>query len=103
MKKNRKFYSTDWEFVSRQRKELAGWKCQKCGMQFEENCNVKFVNDGGHRKVMTLTVHHKDRNTLNNKPENLIVLCSACHCRAELPLIRQEKRAEAHKNQGELF
>jgi 5-methylcytosine-specific restriction endonuclease McrA len=24
-------------------------------------------------------IHHKDRNRLNNKPENLICICKSCH------------------------
>jgi 5-methylcytosine-specific restriction endonuclease McrA len=34
------------------------------------------------RAVLTLTVHHIDRNPGNNQPGNLIALCSGCHRRA---------------------
>jgi hypothetical protein len=103
MKKTPKDYTPDWPEVSLAVKSAAKWTCQACGEKFLNECSSKFVGDGARRKLLILTVHHKDRNPINNAPENLICLCSACHCRAELPLIRQEKRAEREKDQADLF
>lgn len=103
VKKTLKDYPPDWAEISLACKEAANWTCQECGEKFINKCSSKFVTEGGRRKLLILTVHHKDRNPLNCKPENLVVLCSPCHCRAELPLIRAEKRAEREKSQEDLF
>lgn len=103
MKKNKSHYPKNWDEISISVKTEAGWRCEKCGEAFEPGCNIKYFGLKSNRKQLTFTVHHKDRNPMNNKRENLIALCSACHCRAELPIIRQEKRAETHRDQVELF
>lgn len=52
-------------------KERDDYSCQVCG-SFED-----------------LRVHHKDKNPLNNKMENLITLCDACHKK----LHKEERKA----------
>lgn len=103
MKKSLKDYPPDWPQIAISLKRKAGWMCEKCGEFFPNETGSKFVEIRGRRTIITLTVHHKDRNPWNCKQENLIVLCSPCHCRAELPLIQAEKRREAEKHQIELF
>ena len=47
----------------------AGHKCEQCGWAKE--------NPSSHR--IPLTVHHKDGDSRNTRPENLEVLCPCCH------------------------
>lgn len=44
--------------------------------------------DCGNTDIRVLEVHHVDRNRLNNKLENLVVLCANCH------LIRHHKQRD---------
>lgn len=44
-------------------------KCERCGYD---------------RQVKILQVHHLDRNTGNNAPENLVLLCRNCHAEDHL-------------------
>jgi len=99
-RKTIKEYPDNWEEIARGIKERDGWRCQECGLEFAPD--VKKVVDGN-GKTQTLGVHHKDRNPQNNDPANLITLCSACHCRAEWPLIRREMWEKKHKDQLKLF
>lgn len=100
MKKTKKHYPPNWIEISYKIKMRDGWQCQDCGLQFSPtDKRVKDKNG----KIQTLGVHHKDRNPLNSNPENLITLCSACHCRAEWPLIRREMAEKRNKNQLNLF
>jgi len=99
-KKNYKYYPENWIEIAYKIKMRDGWRCQECGLQFSEvEKRVKDKNG----KTQTLGVHHKDRNTMNSDPDNLITLCSACHCRAEWPLIRAEIKIQKNKNQLNLF
>jgi len=53
-----------WE-INNQARIRAGYKCEVCG--------------GCGSAAHSIMVHHKDRNFLNNSPENLQVLCPSCH------------------------
>jgi len=97
-RKTKEHYPPNWKEIAWQVKERDGWQCQECGLQFAPNIR-RVEDDRG--KPQTLGVHHKDRNTLNNHPDNLITLCSACHCRAEWPLIRRELHRRRHERQLE--
>lgn len=57
---------------SKLRKRLikAGYKENKC-----EDCGINKWNE----KDLGLELHHKDRNKLNNRLENLAILCPNCH------------------------
>ncbi len=59
-------YSDNWNAISREKREKAGYNCQDCGQCFK------------HRK-RDLHVHHMDGMKYNNKPNNLRVLCVKCH------------------------
>jgi len=41
-----------------------------------ENCGQKF----GKRKI---TIHHKNGNSHDNRPQNLLILCRQCHDKIE--------------------
>lgn len=58
-------YPADWPLIAYQIKRAAHNRCERCGAP-----NTLF-------KV--LTVHHLDRNKLNNHPANLVALCQRCH------------------------
>lgn len=64
-------YPPDWPEIAEAVKARADWKCQECG-------RWHFPPNG-----YTLTVHHKDHNTLNSDPSNLVALCQRCHLRVE--------------------
>lgn len=61
------------DFVRNYMMEQAGYKCQRCG--WDE------INP--YTKKTPLQIHHIDGNSLNNRPENLIVLCPNCHALTE--------------------
>lgn len=60
-------------------KQLAQWRCQKCGLQCIPPGEKTSEQIRRERRVYTLQVHHWDRNPANNHRGNLIALCSACH------------------------
>jgi 5-methylcytosine-specific restriction endonuclease McrA len=57
-----------------------GYKCQTCG------------NDGNWMyKKLSLQIHHIDGDSLNNKPDNLTILCPNCHTQTDSWGIKNEK------------
>ena len=64
-------YRPNWRETSKQEKEKPGFRCQYCGRH--ENL----------KHGVFLSTHHLDGNTLNDRAENLRVLCNRCHLRAE--------------------
>ena len=60
-------YTVDWIEISRQRKEIAGYRCSDC----------RLVLKGSH----LLHTHHLDGNKAENHPSNLLVVCIDCHNR----------------------
>ena len=66
---NKKLYDPHWKQISEATILAIGETCQVCGKK----------RDRENKKNGWLTVHHKDRNPANNKPENLLVVCPRCH------------------------
>ena len=64
-------YPADWKALAEAVKTMDGWKCRSCGHPHEP--------DAGY----TLTVHHRDGDTFNNTPDNLVSLCQRCHLAAQ--------------------
>ena len=60
-------YPREWPERAMAVKDLAGWRCQRCGHPHDP--------PSGH----TLTVHHLDCDPGNLAEENLIALCQRCH------------------------
>ena len=60
-------YPANWAEISLAMRNWTGWKCEACGAQ----------HDWESRHV--LTIHHLDRNPMNNDPRNLLVCCQRCH------------------------
>jgi len=72
-------YPDNWSEIARAIKEAAKWRCAKCGWQ----C-IRPGEDTSHlshseRMAKTLTVHHYNRVPEDNRPENLVALCTGCH------------------------
>ena len=84
---DRSKYPPNWGEIAAAVKRRAGWKCERCGQPH-----------GYPPHGQVLTVHHRDHDPMNNKPENLIALCAACHLREEGRWKRSAKGL-----QGELF
>ena len=73
-----KRYPNNWQEIALSVKENAGWRCTKCHQQ----CLRPGKQSGltkSERCALTLTVHHRNRIPEDNRPENLIALCTACH------------------------
>ena len=60
-------YAENWREIARAIKEKAGWCCEACHHPHDPAAGY------------TLTVHHIDGNSLNDKPWNLAALCQRCH------------------------
>jgi len=65
----RALYPKNWNEIAARIKAERGNRCEACGW------------DG--RKPQPLTVHHLDYDPANCDPENLIVLCAACHLKLQ--------------------
>ena len=87
MPMKRELYPAEWNRIAEEKKEAAGWKCERCGMQ----CRKPGEKFDTHKR--TLTVHHIDRDPRNCKPENLTALCAGCHLKAH----REERRNDGSK------
>jgi 5-methylcytosine-specific restriction endonuclease McrA len=109
MPMNRSLYSEDWEQVSKQVRERAGWKCEQCGVKNGalirrqrsnpalwryKKRNETHLLPGEYEIKVVLTVHHigvtkpdgtpgSPADKLDNRPENLIALCQRCHLAAD--------------------
>lgn len=88
MPMKRELYPADWNRIAGEKKDSAGWKCEKCGKQ----CRKPGETFDTHSR--TLTVHHIDGNPGNCSPENLIALCAGCHLAAH----RRERKQNGHQN-----
>ena len=62
-------YPENWDEISREVKEAAGWMC--------EHCNHPHDPPAGY----TLTTHHLDAIKSNCDRSNLAALCQRCHLR----------------------
>jgi len=70
---NKKKYPVDWNSISaRIRFDRAQNRCEICGAQNYQPHPVT-------GKKVVLTVAHLNRNTADNRDENLKALCQSCH------------------------
>lgn len=72
-------YPDNWNEIASQKKEAVNWICQKCGMQCLKPSDDISKLTKSERTKKTLVVHHADYKPENNRPENLIPVCTACH------------------------
>ncbi|QCS48126.1 HNH endonuclease (plasmid) [Picosynechococcus sp. PCC 11901] len=76
--KNR--YPENWPDIALKVKQAARWRCQECGLKcIEPGQKTKGLSRSEIAKHR-LAVHHQNYKPEDNRPENLIALCSACHC-----------------------
>jgi predicted HNH restriction endonuclease len=72
-------YPDNWPEIAFKLKQEANWKCALCGWQcLKPHENTKGLTKS-ERSKRTLTVHHRNYQPEDNRPENLICLCTACH------------------------
>ncbi|WP_071591926.1 HNH endonuclease [Baaleninema simplex] len=72
-------YPPNWSAISLAVKESANWKCQRCGRQCLEPGAPRAHLSHSERSRLTLCVHHCNYTPEDNRPENLVALCSSCH------------------------
>jgi len=72
---NRHLYPSEWQRISRQCRENAGWQCEHCGVKQGE---VR-LSRKGNLYYVTLQACHKDHTTRYNPEAELLCLCCACH------------------------
>lgn len=99
-------YPDNWKAIALRTKKRYNFTCSRCGLEFKTFWKQINTRKGLRRRLaiaksrnwkhkwQTLTVHHINRNATDNKPANLIALCSACHNIIEWPL----RYAETHRN-----
>ncbi len=64
-------YPPGWKALAEAVKTMDGWKCRSSGHPHDP------------AEGYTLTIHHRDGDTSNNTPDNLISLCQRCHLAAQ--------------------
>lgn len=67
-------YPPEWPEVAREVKDVAGWRCERCGVPHGPPPNV-------------LTVHHLDGVKSNLERWNLAALCQRCHLRVQARVV----------------
>jgi hypothetical protein len=89
-----KRYPDNWSEIALSVKENAGWRCAKCHQQ----CLRPGKQSGltkSQRCALTLAVHHRNRIPEDNRLENLVALCTACH-------LSYHNRRESNISPGQL-
>lgn len=76
----RALYPPDWEQITFQVKEEAGWKCVWCGQPNDPKT-----------PGCTLTTHHLDGDPANCARKNLAALCQVCHLHDEARVKRLKR------------
>ena len=73
-------YPPDWKDISRRiRFVRANSKCERCGAVHGSTI-VRVWRDGtAHNTKIILTTAHLNRDTMDNREENLAALCQKCH------------------------
>ncbi|MEH2408044.1 HNH endonuclease [Nostoc sp.] len=72
-------YPDNWSEIDTSVKQQAQWRCQKCGLHCIPPKEDTSKLTRSKRRVYTLQVHHWNRDPRDNRRENLVALCSACH------------------------
>lgn len=104
----RKRYPVNWEAISLEVREQAGWKCQECGIPCRRpgedwlDFALELIHDGwlidlDKPTVHTLTTAHLDQNPSNNDPSNLKALCAPCHLRHDAKFLKANRMAKLER------
>ena len=72
-------YPENWNEIATHIKQVAGYCCQRCGMQCLPPGRGYRHLSRRIRSKYTAQVHHRDRQPANNNPDNLVALCTGCH------------------------
>jgi 5-methylcytosine-specific restriction endonuclease McrA len=72
-------YPKDWPDIALAVKKEANWICAKCGQQcLKPGDDTKHLTKS-ERMRLTLVVHHFNYTPEDNRVDNLISVCTACH------------------------
>jgi 5-methylcytosine-specific restriction endonuclease McrA len=77
--KTRTDYPANWDDIRQAAYQRAGWRCEHCGMVFIPGTTQARYAKNRDGKPSTLTVHHLNGDTHDNRWENLLAACQACH------------------------
>ena len=88
-------YPANWKEIATTIKNNAGWRCRDCGMQCIKPGDDTLDLTLSQRMAKTLNVHHSNYLPEDNRPENLIPLCSGCH-------LTYHNRRQSHVTPGQL-
>lgn len=80
-------YTSDWPSVSRRYKESRGWTCEECSLSLRKPGDQHLLH-----------VHHKNRDSLDNRESNLVALCVQCH--SKQPGVGHKRLRTAAMNDG---
>lgn len=89
-----KRYPNNWGEIALSVKESVLWRCAKCNQQGLRP-GTKSGLTKSERLKLTLTVHHRNRIPEDNRLENLVALCTACH-------LSYHNRRESNISPGQL-
>jgi hypothetical protein len=73
--KNKHLYPPHWKEISTRCKQIAGWKCQHCGV----NQGDERISRRGRPYKVALQACHKDHSDRMNPHAELLCLCVRCH------------------------
>lgn len=65
--------------IQRRIRELAGHRCEHCGIEFHPGTNIAVSAVNRHGQPIVGTVHHIDSDKSNCTNRNLVYLCQRCH------------------------
>jgi hypothetical protein len=72
-------YPENWKEIAAAVKLASGWRCYKCGILGLRPGEKPPNLTKSQRRAYTLQVHHWNCDPSDNRLENLVCLCSACH------------------------
>jgi len=72
-------YPDNWNEIAFKQKEKVKWRCQKCGVQCIKPGDKTAHLSKSNRAKITMLVHHSNYQPEDNREENLVCLCTACH------------------------